>query len=218
MNKQDVFIYRMTHIENVPHILRYGVTHKLSKNRNDSYVPIGDNSLISRRDQFQAKVAREADGPFSISIEYTLGDFVPFYFGTRSPMLYVIQKGYNGVDKRSPHEIIYCVSSISNVQKAGLEFIFSDGHATDRLTKFFTIDDLSDIRNVVSFQDVDKQYWKDENDRDAKRRKEAEFLVKGDLSTTYLSGYCVYSSESKARLIEMGVNEHKIAIRPNYYF
>ncbi len=30
----------MVHLDNVPHILKYGITHKNSKNANSQYIPI----------------------------------------------------------------------------------------------------------------------------------------------------------------------------------
>jgi len=78
------YLYRMTHIQNVPHILTNGITHRNSPNANSKFTSIGDPSLITTRDCFVLDNGR------------LLGDYVPFYFGTRSPMLYVIQKGFNG--------------------------------------------------------------------------------------------------------------------------
>ena len=46
-------IYRMMHIDNVPHVLQHGIAHASSPNANTSYVPIGDSSLISSRSQFK---------------------------------------------------------------------------------------------------------------------------------------------------------------------
>ncbi len=42
MNNKPIYIYRMTHIDNIPHILKYGITHKNSKNANPHYKAIGD--------------------------------------------------------------------------------------------------------------------------------------------------------------------------------
>lgn len=33
------YLYRMIHIENIPHILQYGITHSNSENANPSFVP-----------------------------------------------------------------------------------------------------------------------------------------------------------------------------------
>ena len=46
------YLYRMIHIENVPHILEHGVTHVSSAHTNKSYKTIGDNSIISTRNNF----------------------------------------------------------------------------------------------------------------------------------------------------------------------
>jgi hypothetical protein len=35
------YLFRMTHIENIPHILRHGITHFSSHNANPDFVPIG---------------------------------------------------------------------------------------------------------------------------------------------------------------------------------
>jgi len=45
----NVKLYRITHIENIPHILQYGITHKDSVNKNPEYRNIGDLSLIETR-------------------------------------------------------------------------------------------------------------------------------------------------------------------------
>lgn len=51
----------MTHIDNVPHILRYGITHRLSRNANQNYIPIGDSSIINKRNN-NNKVNQTIDG------------------------------------------------------------------------------------------------------------------------------------------------------------
>lgn len=73
-----VYLYRMTHIENIPHILKYGITHPESKFTNQNYIGIGDQSIIETR---KDKVLIE---------DKKIGDFIPFYFAYRTPMLLVI--------------------------------------------------------------------------------------------------------------------------------
>lgn len=85
LNLDEIYLYRMTHIENIPHILQYGITHSNSPNANPAFVPIGDGSLIRTRSGFLLDCGRR------------LGEYIPFYFGVRMPMLYVIQKGFNFV-------------------------------------------------------------------------------------------------------------------------
>lgn len=96
----------MTHIENIPHILKYGLTHRSSGNADPHYHSIGDASLIDYRSSKMVDVG---------GIMIALGDYIPFYFGVRMPMLYVIQHGGNYVPDtgcgRSPeHSICGCIN------------------------------------------------------------------------------------------------------------
>ncbi|SEA26408.1 protein of unknown function [Arachidicoccus rhizosphaerae] len=40
MDLKDVKLYRITHIDNIPHVLRYGITHKNSPNASPNFVAI----------------------------------------------------------------------------------------------------------------------------------------------------------------------------------
>ena len=80
------YAFRMTHIDNMPHIVRNGLLRADSPLRDEHYVSIGDRQVINLRGDRQVK-------------GYMLSDLIPFYLGPRSPMLYVIQHGYNGVQR-----------------------------------------------------------------------------------------------------------------------
>ncbi len=102
MDLNEVKIYRITHIENIPHILQHGITHKTSVNRNQNFRNIGDVSLIENRSK---KVVVVDNGEFGLEEGKTsirLGDYIPFYFGVKMPMLYVAQHGGNFVEKPTP--------------------------------------------------------------------------------------------------------------------
>lgn len=53
---------------------------------------------------------------------------------------------------------------------------------------------------------------------DKKRRKEAEFLVLGDIAIDAILGYIVYNENAQNRMIELGVETLNIDIRPDFYF
>lgn len=105
-----IYLFRMTHVENIPHILKHGITQSESTNKNKDYKPIGDGSLINRRNSVEIPNGK------------TLGAYIPFYFGSRMPMLYVIQKGFNGVSAISPERIVYCMSSVQKIIDLDLDF------------------------------------------------------------------------------------------------
>jgi hypothetical protein len=197
----------MTHVENVAHILKYGITHRNSPKRNANYVPIGDVSLISARNMLRGSVGKE------------LGAYTPFYFGPRMPMLYVIQNGFNGVQRIPAADIVYCVTSLERIVSEGLDFLFSDGHALAAFTNLYGPDKVGNIRELLDWNAINARYWNDEGDLDLKRRKEAEFLVLGDVPASAIEGFIVYSAEARERIL--GIKRYDgqdVSIKPNCYF
>ena len=63
------YLFRMTHVDNIPHIIQHGITHSSSVNTNPNFISIGDSSLISSRNNILLNNGR------------LLGEYIPFYFG-----------------------------------------------------------------------------------------------------------------------------------------
>lgn len=201
-----IHLFRMVQIENISHVLKYGITHKASPNANKNFAPIGDSSIINTRIDFVIPNRKK------------LGDYIPFYFGVRMPMLYVIQNGFNGVSCIDPEKIVYCVSCVEEIINHNLPYIFTDGHAVNGLTSFYTNNNISNIETLVDFKAVKAKYWRNENDLDLKRRKEAEFLVENDIPLSAIIGWIVYNENAKLVLESEGIVEELIYIRPICYF
>lgn len=213
-----IYLYRITHVDNIPHILQHGITHRNSINANPNYIPIGDSSLIGNRNSKQVSITNGelGSGLFETII---IGDYIPFYFGLRTPMLFVIQKGGNFVPKATdPDHIIYCVTSVQKIIDEGMLFYFTDGHATSNLTTFFKNEKINEVDLLVDLKATNLKYWKDDSDLDLKRRKESELLIKKDVQNSCLLGYICYSENAKNKLLKMGIVENKIVVKPNYYF
>lgn len=192
-------LYRITHLDNLPHILAQGGLYASSSPLLDpGFKPIGNPGIISRR----AGIA--APHPLG----GTLSDFIPFYFGPRSPMLYQIAHGYNGVIKIPQEEIIYLVSTYEHVRSLGLTCFFTDGNAASQTTTFFTDDkDLS----RVDWEAVYTRYWENTPmDLRRKEKKQAEVLVEAFVPLDALLYICVYNSTAKlkaeALLVAAGVS------------
>ena len=201
----------MTHVDNIPHILEFGITHRNSENANPNYVSIGDSSLIDNR---VSTIRNITNGLDEVIETITIGDFIPFYFGIRTPMLYVIQKGGN--KKKEPEDIIYCVSSVQKIIESNILYYFTDGHAINNFSTFYDKSRVLDINNLVDFNAAFENDWTKE--RDLKRRKEAEFLLKNDLPKEAIKGYVCYNERAKSKLLDLGISEKEIVVRPNYYF
>lgn len=204
----------MTHVDNIPHILKFGITGIHSYNMNPDYKPIGDSSLISYRSD---KKVTDVDGKSII-----LGNFTPFYFGVRMPMLYVIQHGGNFVPKAvNPSDIIYIYIAVSlaSVISSNPEFYFTDGHATDMLTNIYGSKHINSLINIVDWNAIRTKWWSGEGiDTDVKRRKQAEFLIRGDISVKHIRGYVCSCEETARKLITLGIDPNTIKTIPQAYY
>lgn len=189
MRIDEIRLYRITHINNIPHILKNGITHKNSKNANDDYISIGDQSLIENRTNKEVEIL--SDFANKQNPEYiNLGDFIPFYFGIKMPMLYVIQNGGNFVKKPTPPEdIIYLICSLEKMIQKVTEYYFSDGHSTNSLTAFYDKSMINKLGNIIDWNSVNKSYWGGDENLDLKRKKQAEFLVKEDIGVDCILFY-----------------------------
>ncbi|HFK5574058.1 DUF4433 domain-containing protein [Elizabethkingia anophelis] len=218
MSTEIMSLYRMTHIENIPHILTHGITHRTSHNSNPNFISIGDVSLIDTRSR---KIISVDNGDlFNPNAKViTLGDYIPFYFGVKMPMLYVMQHGGNFVERATPPQnIVYIVCRIKNIVNAGMTFYFSDGHGTDSLTSFYDTTHINNLANIVDIKAIKTSYWGGPENLDLRRKKQAEFLISGDIPPNFISGYGCYNEESKQRLIAMGIADEKIQIVPQAYY
>ena len=203
--KSIKYSFRMVHIDNIPHIEDVGFVLPSSPCASATYKPIGDTTLIN---------ARNATPVHGVN----LSEYIPFYFGYRSPMLYVIQHGNNIVKKHNPEDIVYCVIKIEDIIYNNIECIFTDGHARSKITQFYKQSDLAQLNQYVSCNDVYAIHWNDDYDTDLKRRKSAELLIKGELAKDYICGYVVYNEDAKSKMIDFGVDKKKIIVKPNFYY
>ena len=138
--------FRLTHIDNIANILQVGIVHRDSPLSNPDYVSIGDSSLIEKRKKIELENGK------------TLGDYIPFYFGCRMPMLYNIQNGY-GVPRREAEEIVYVVVNISDIISHHLPCLFTDGHARSSFSTFYDAAELHRVNEIVRAEDVFAQWW-----------------------------------------------------------
>ncbi len=209
--KEDLWVFRMVHYQNLPHILEHGMHCRRSASAHVGYVNIGSAEVISRRDTVVVKC-----DPGCV-----INDYVPFYFGVRSPMLYKIHTG-NGVPWQPQEDIIYCCCRFVELVGSGLEWCFTNGNAASSITLFFTND--NDYR-VLDWTSIYAREWKDDNkdgDHDRMRKKHAEFLVKSHVPATFIRRIVV-KNEERRRLVEEWIAASPLQIsvhsdRPKFYF
>ncbi|MDJ0626215.1 MAG: DUF4433 domain-containing protein [Candidatus Caenarcaniphilales bacterium] len=158
MDYQNKKIYRITHYKNLQWILENGLWCSNSKTQDPNFIQIGNKVLISSRKDKPVKVHG------SNVLKGTLSDYVPFYFCPRPPMLYNIITGYD-VEKQIQSELIYIVSSLKSIRDENLEFVFSNGHAKEEISKFY--DDLNSL-NKIDWDVIRSNTWKNDPLRNIK--------------------------------------------------
>lgn len=219
MDIDKVKIYRITHIENIPHILQHGIAHKDSPDRNQNYRNIGDKSLIDTRNKREVSIDNGEIDLENNNTSIILGDYIPFYFGVRMPMLYVAQHGGNFVDQAtSPEDIIYLACSLNKLILSDIDFYFTDGHATDMLTSFYDKTKINELVNIIDWSAIKSSYWGGDENLNVKRKKQAELLISGDVPLDLIIGFGCYSESARNKIISMGVTEEKVKIIPNAYY
>ena len=178
--------FRIVHIENVEYLLSHGMFHRNHAQADPNYVSIGDNNLIRQRNDYPVGI-NPPNG--------NLGEYIPFYFGPLSPMLYNIITGYRGITKRSQDEIVYIVCSVNVIANQCEGWCFTDGHAKNSISEFYN--DLKYLSNI-DWEIVAEKYWNNtEEDFDRMRKKQAEFLVKDYVPVNCISGIVVYDKDNK---------------------
>lgn len=204
-------IFRMTHIDNVPFIVKNGLWSKLSPVRDPAFVPIGNPDIIDRRTNKTVVVIPPGG---------VLGECVPFYFSGHSPMLLNIATGY-GVRKVAQKDIVFIVCDAMEIINAGLPFCFTDGNATKALTRFFN---TADGLNELDWLAIRATMWKNtDDDYDRVRKKMSEFLVKDHVPVNMIHGIIVRDDAAANKVADMlGDNpmgiKVKIDMNNEYYY
>ncbi len=131
----------------------------------------------------------------------TIHDYVPFYFGARSPMLLQLQTGQVEGYTEGQEPLIYLVSNAQAIAEAGRRFVFSDGHGLARFTEWH--DDLARL-DVVDWKCVAARQWNDTAaEPDRQRRKQAEFLIHNFCPWPLIQEIVVLNSIVKKRVVSI---------------
>jgi len=190
LNPQKALIFRITHRDNLPHLLEHGIHCRNSKHVNPNFVEIGNPSIIGRRQ------LRAVDVPPG----GTLADYVPFYFTPCTPMLYNILTGYNGLQKRTRSEIVILVSSLDRLEQAGIHFVVADRNAT------LATANLGSGRGALGSLPWDawraQDFKRDPEDPAKMERYQAEALVHQILPPSALGGIITYDRATQLSVTE----------------
>lgn len=134
-------------------------------------------------------------------------------------MLLAIHNGHVEGYTAGQESVIYLVSTVQVVEKAGKKFAFTDGHGIMMITEFF-----HDLQNLdkVDWAIMKERYWANTaEDGDRKRRRQAEFLVHSSCPWNLISEIAVIDSQTEHRVLNfLKEADHKppVKVRRNWYY
>ncbi|NDZ17775.1 hypothetical protein C7T35_33505 [Variovorax sp. WS11] len=144
-------IYHITNITNLPAIIAEGrlvSDAMLAARKGGPAVVIGHNHMKRRR--LQETRVPQAGNRF-------VGEFVPFYFCPRSPMLYSVNLGNTGLPPGSQGEILHLVSSVALGVGLGRQWAISDANAGAAYPDFYT--DVVALDSALDWNAINAKYW-----------------------------------------------------------
>ncbi len=206
-------IYRITYLDNLRNFLCRKGLHA------HNYTP--DDGLVYRTIhnvdiQMKRHIKQIPCGPGGV-----IHNYVPFYFGPRSPMLLQLHTGRVDGHDEGQEPIIYLVATAQAIVESGVQFVFSDGHGIATYTKWFN--NLEDL-DKVDWDTVKARSWNDHvDDMDRQRRKQAEFLVYRYCDWALIQEIAVINGRAKSKaenIMNQFPDERKppVRIRPDWYY
>lgn len=153
-----------------------------------------------------------------------VGDYVPFYFCPRSPMLYSIHRKNTDPDSESDlaygdgqEPIVHLEADLREVvdwaNYADRRWAFSTGNAAAAGVQFH--DDL-DRLDRLDWNAVEARQW-----QEVMKEKQAEFLVHGFVPWRLVSGIGVISDRIRKRvlqIIEAARHEPRVMVKRHWYY
>ena len=208
LTKENAFVFRITHIENVAWILEHGLHCRNSTIRDPNFRTIGDPDLIDKRN---GRIVKVPPGG-------TLSDYVPFYFTPFSPMLLKIKSG-RGVPVIPMEEIVIFATSLPHLVKMQTNFLYTDRHAYLETANYFN--DLSHLDQIDWPILAERDFQRDPNKPDKFERYQAEALVHQHVPVSTLLAIICYCPKSAMRLdplLRLAGLSFKATVNPKWFF
>ncbi|WP_191163965.1 type II toxin-antitoxin system toxin DNA ADP-ribosyl transferase DarT [Mucilaginibacter glaciei] len=204
-----LYCYRITHRDNLPHILSDGLVNKNHHKAAPDFVAIGNPEIIDVRST--TLVGLDSYG--------YIGEYIPFYFTPRSIMLYNIVTGYYHprVPQRSRDEIIV-IRCLAQTLAERPKWFFTDGQANDGESGHYA--DLKEL-SKIDWDCIQNSQFSKADDYDRPRRYQAEFLVKDIVPAECFESICVYSKKMQLwaqTKVNAAGKMLKVNVIPEYFF
>lgn len=208
LSKENAYVFRITHIDNMPWIMKHGLHCRTSPVQDPTFRTIGDPDLILKRTARQVPAGRRGG----------LSNYVSFYFTPFSPMLYKIKTGH-GVPAVPMSDIVILATSLPRCVETETEFVFIDRHAYLVTARYFT--DLKHLDQIDWKLIASRDFKRDTNRPDKVERYQAEALIYRHVPISTLLAIICYCPAAESRILEMqkaaGLSLRTV-VNPDWFF
>lgn len=203
-------VYHFTHVRNLLSIAHAGLVADIGSRTGRTVVEVGEPSIKEARRQRAVPV-----GPGGV-----VGDYVPFYFAARSPMLYKIHRGGVPSYQDGCDDLIYLVSTVERLQSEGCPLVFTDRNAATSIAEF--TDEENRLGELIDWPLMNARIWRDVPAQpDRKERRMAECLAYRQVPWSAFVGVATRTEgcadAARATLATLG-DSTPVVVRPGWYF
>lgn len=192
-----------THIDHLPTIAVHGL---MSDTRAQA-----DGLLTTEAGNTSIK-ARRRERPVSAGAGGVVSDYVPFYFTSRSPMLYSIHRGNVPTFTGDEYDLVYLLTTVETLIERGLRPVFTDRNAALTFCKHSDL--LPDLDTLVDWDVMEATMWRNTpDDPDRMERRMAECLVHDQVPWDAFTKIAVYD-EARAERVRLALSTLDVAIPP----
>jgi hypothetical protein len=199
-------LYHITDVSNLPSILAIGGLLSDCALTGVAHQIIGYTNIKQRRmTQYRVPCCGNR----------FVGEFVPFYFCPRSPMLYTVNLGNTGRSRGCQTSIVHLVTTVSIAANQGRAFAISDVNAGTGYATF--------RNDLASLDDPAHLRWADiqTNQLQGKMHsKQAEFLVADRFDWSAIVYVGCHNGTTVAQVIKLMPQQGgaKVGVQPGWYY
>lgn len=203
-NPEHILIYHITDVANLPGLIADGTL------LSDALMAMRNPEIIGYD---HIKKRRLKDIPVPCCGWRRVGEFVPFYFCPRSPMLFTLNKGNTGRPVGCQKSVLHLVSTVAAGIATGKAWAVSSGNAGAFHTTFA---DKLEALDSLDWEAIRATQWQGKQ-----HQKSAEFLVADTFPWTAIHEIGCQNSTiaDKVRsLLVDAAHRPAVAVKTNWYY
>lgn len=206
-------VYHFTHLDNLESVLKCGLLCDSATTAQQLLeCEAGDPSIKEERRRREVLVP-----PGGV-----VADYVPFYFGPRSPMLYKITQGGVPSFTGDPHDLVYLCTTIERLRGAGATLVLTDRNAAKAVAEFSRDPGRWFETGFIDWELMNQTMWNDVPQyRDRMERRMAECLAHEHVPPDAFLTVAVHDESRRATveaMLEAHADPPTIVVRPGWYY